>query len=588
MPMNIKDFLNLHFSSRENKGRTCLHCSKFVAASNYERFISHLKSCSKATSEIRRDTVTYSVTKASNSTVVFSSPIETQDALNSNSLQSNKHQRENDSNSELLEHETNLKKSKNMDSFICRTTEAQKRMIDVAIARFVFTTGIPFSVASSKLFAQVFAVARPSYKPPGRNKLSTTLLDECYNDDLEQCKKQVSEAEAVVVISDGWSNLRNDHIVNFVLQIEGISRPVFYKSIVTGEVQQTSQNIFAALDSVITEIGYSKVVGILTDNAPNMRGAWRLTESKYPMIFANGCASHVGNLICKDILKIPDYRICLDFAVTITNFVQNRERMLARFRNLQKSASLDAESPIKNIRGLETPVETRWYSANNCMCRVFENRYVFGQLIADKEFLNTFKSSQSKLNEFVEAIQNNQMWDQLRDVILILKPVISMIGEMEKDSNDLSMVYKEFLHLYNYSFPDNVQAIIDRRWKFIHTNSMSFSYLLNPHNEGGKNMIDNDLEVTILQLHEFCEQNLLSERNLNISGEITGFLQQFCDPSSSTIALLRRFTAGQWWAIFGHKQFPILSVLAKKLFAIPTSSAASERIWSTFDFIHSK
>ena len=43
-----------------------------------------------------------------------------------------------------------------------------------------------------------------------------------------------------------------------------------------------------------------------------------------------------------------------------------------------------------------------------------------------------------------------------------------------------------------------------------------------------------------------------------------------------------------YWNLFGIKDYPILYKVAKIVYAIPCSQAASERIWSIFDFIHSK
>ena len=43
-----------------------------------------------------------------------------------------------------------------------------------------------------------------------------------------------------------------------------------------------------------------------------------------------------------------------------------------------------------------------------------------------------------------------------------------------------------------------------------------------------------------------------------------------------------------WWNTIGREKFPILFKVASRLFVVPTSSAASERIWSVYDFIHTK
>ncbi|ETP47299.1 hypothetical protein F442_06631 [Phytophthora nicotianae P10297] len=43
-----------------------------------------------------------------------------------------------------------------------------------------------------------------------------------------------------------------------------------------------------------------------------------------------------------------------------------------------------------------------------------------------------------------------------------------------------------------------------------------------------------------------------------------------------------------YWSAKGNKKYPLLEKIAEFVFAIHTSSAASERSWSIFDHIHSK
>jgi hypothetical protein len=46
------------------------------------------------------------------------------------------------------------------------------------------------------------------------------------------------------------------------------------------------------------------------------------------------------------------------------------------------------------------------------------------------------------------------------------------------------------------------------------------------------------------------------------------------------------FTPRQWWLVYGRGKFPLLYMLAKRIFCIPTSSASAERVWSVFSLIH--
>jgi len=42
----------------------------------------------------------------------------------------------------------------------------------------------------------------------------------------------------------------------------------------------------------------------------------------------------------------------------------------------------------------------------------------------------------------------------------------------------------------------------------------------------------------------------------------------------------------QYWSVYGKQAYPLLCPLVLRLNAIPTSNASSERVWSTFSFIH--
>src|SRR4051794_22213639 len=44
----------------------------------------------------------------------------------------------------------------------------------------------------------------------------------------------------------------------------------------------------------------------------------------------------------------------------------------------------------------------------------------------------------------------------------------------------------------------------------------------------------------------------------------------------------------QFWTVLFRNKFRSLSKLASRVFTVPTSSESSERIWSVFDFIHSR
>ena len=123
----------------------------------------------------------------------------------------------------------------------------------------------------------------------------------------------ITSCKSYSLVTDGWSNLRNDHLVNYVLLIPN-QKPFFLKSISTAGMPQTADRVAKDIIDVIVDLGAKKCVSVVTDNASNMRGAWNIIEKEYPKIYCNGCGAHVVNLLIKDICSVPIYnKLLLNF-----------------------------------------------------------------------------------------------------------------------------------------------------------------------------------------------------------------------------------------------------------------------------------
>ena len=117
--------------------------------------------------------------------------------------------------------------------------------------------------------------------------------------DLEMILKNTSN---ITLASDGWSNIRRESVLNFVICLP---KPIFYDAKHTGAESHTAEYIYQELKSIIETIGPSKFAGVITDNASSMRAAWGLLNRDYPQLICLGCNAHTGNLLIKDIMKLP-------------------------------------------------------------------------------------------------------------------------------------------------------------------------------------------------------------------------------------------------------------------------------------------
>ena len=65
----------------------------------------------------------------------------------------------------------------------------------------------------------------------------------------------IAEFNVVALISDGWSNIRKEHLVDFIVSTPNLkNKPVFIKSISTGETQLTGDNVAKIIKEVIAVV----------------------------------------------------------------------------------------------------------------------------------------------------------------------------------------------------------------------------------------------------------------------------------------------------------------------------------------------
>lgn len=183
-------------------------------------------------------------------------------------------------------------------------TVERKAEIDGALAMLCFRTGVPFRFINSDVFRHFVELLNPEYarEMPRAKTVSGILLDKQYTKTAEKLRSVLDNSNNLTLISDGWTNCRGDHIVNFL--VKGPGQPsLFVKSMNTTGITQDAAGIADAVGKVLNELGAAKFVSFVSDNAPVMKAAHDEIEERFPHISAFGCAAHVLNLLVKDILE---------------------------------------------------------------------------------------------------------------------------------------------------------------------------------------------------------------------------------------------------------------------------------------------
>ena len=72
---------------------------------------------------------------------------------------------------------------------------------------------------------------------------------------------------------------------------------------------------------MIQKLGAEKFCCVISDNAAVMRAVWKIIETQFLHISANGCAAHGVNLLIRDILGTTENAKTIKKAEKIIKFV---------------------------------------------------------------------------------------------------------------------------------------------------------------------------------------------------------------------------------------------------------------------------
>lgn len=125
---------------------------------------------------------------------------------------------------------------------------------------------------------------------------------------------------------------------------------------------------------------------------------------------------------------------------------------------------------------------------------------------------------------------------------------------------------------------------VKKRWNFIRKDIHSLAYILTPKFALTDVYIDGQMEEMI-KIKRYAE-NRDPERAKETMDQMVQYLNDLSTLPPDQKELIETMSASQYWNIFGKNKYPLLFLSAKSINSMICSSAASERVWSIFGFIH--
>ncbi|CAL5373759.1 unnamed protein product [Camellia sinensis] len=481
---------------------------------------------------------------------------------------------------------------------------ASREEVDQKIARCIYGNGIAFNVVRSPLWEDMVSSilnAPKGYKSPNYEKVRTALLDKEHKKVQQSLTPLMQDwsTHGVSIISDGWSNLKNQPLIN-IMAISG-GKAIFINGHDVSSIEKTGANIAELLLKAIDYVGPSNVVQVVTDNASNCKAAGAIIQRKHAHIFWSGCMAHTLNLLMKDIAKSEDSLLSFvdesyKKGKAIVKYIKNHSSCQYLFKTFSALELLKAK-------------KTRFGHNFIVLQRLVKVRPSLMSMALSKQwdYLRRSSSSPEQHDIVQQTIMDDDFWKKSKQVLKFTKHIYKMLRFSDSDKAVIGEVYEQMDTMLgnikdslsdDLTIYDLVQQYVVARWDKMNIPLHCLAYVLVPKYytnswlsqpaPGGvsrkKPHFDKEVQTGYLQAIEkiVVDQN---EASL-IRHQISDFVSNkgvFAQPQA--VKDRATMTASSWWHMYGGA-VPELFSLAIKVLSQSVNTSCAERCWSTYSYIH--
>ncbi|XP_057497393.1 uncharacterized protein LOC130782121 [Actinidia eriantha] len=481
---------------------------------------------------------------------------------------------------------------------------SNKEDVDQRIARCLYGNGIPFNVVRSPLWADmVYAInnAPKGYTSPNYEKVRTTLLDKEQNKVRQALTPLMQDwsTHGVSIISDGWSNIKNQHLIN-IMAVSG-GKAIFINGHDVSSMEQNATSIAELLFKAIDYVGPSNVVQVVTDNAANYKAAGTIIQRKYRHIFWSGCLAHTLNLLMKDIAKSEHPSLSFvdetyKRGKAVVKYIKNHSSCQFLFKSF---------SPLELLKSKKT----RFGHHFIVIQRLVKVRASLVSMALSKQWesLRRTTSTPEQHDLIQQTVLDDDFWRKPERVLKITKPIYKMLRFSDTDQPIIGEVYEQMDTMLG-TIKDVLSAdpvvcelvpkLVVARWDKINIPLHCLAYVLvpkyytnswlsNPAPGGVKRRkphVDSEVQQGYL---EAIEKMVVDHKEAAVIRlQISDFVSNkgiFSQPQ----AIIDRatMTALSWWHLYGGVA-PELFSLALKVLSQSVNTSCAERCWSTYSYIH--
>ena len=309
---------------------------------------------------------------------------------------------------------------------------ASKAMVDkakMAWSKWWFDSNISFNAANSVYYQpaiDAIASIGLGFKGPTYQELRGPLLRNNVrevNDFMVDIKNDWREY-GCSVMSDGWTNQKQQPIMNFLVYCP--RGTMFLKSLDTSGLRKDAETLFGIFDTVVQEIGVEHIVQFITDNDSSYKAAGKKLMMKYPALFWSPCAAHCLDLMLENIADRRYFPIIDDTvkkAKHVTKYIYNHGWVLDLMRR-----------EYTNGRELCRPAITR-FATNFLSLQCFiKFKKELRQMFTSDEWVESAYAKSVVGKEVAKIVlEDHEFWSQCHHIVKVTEPLVRVLRLVDGD-----------------------------------------------------------------------------------------------------------------------------------------------------------
>ena len=314
----------------------------------------------------------------------------------------------------------------------------------------IYMQSRPFRLADDPYFWDILNELNEDYTPPTWQDIAGKILQDSYLMIKNQVDCEIALEQHINIVMDESTNIQFNRIMNVSVSTD---RGVFHwKSRDIGARNMTAESCAEFITEelwLMTKNNLSRINSMSTDTCATMRKTWRVLKnySELKHVFFIPCNSHGLQLAMKDLLQKHKKR-------PLTEIQHTFNQALAIVTNFWKAPKQLALLRAKQLEiykkqiALIASVITHWGTQYSLLKSVENNMRALRAYAIDSKAKNMKKwQIEAAWIDVLAVIQDQGFWNQLNDLIDILKPLHEAQKMSESMDAHLEHVVARWLHI---------------------------------------------------------------------------------------------------------------------------------------------